>query len=148
MGKKTALRSGLLTWAALLVVAAPTAWGVRAALDFTFRVNDGGDSREITCDICRYRFNDGTGQITTLAVDAARGHVEVFFLDFGAPESANWGPLVNSREPAESSASHFEVGYFRRARVREGQTLKLRGKAIEFTLIDALGHGCPAGAVC
>lgn len=147
MDRKTLLRSGLLTWAALFVVAAPAAWGVRAALDFTFRINDGGDSQEITCDFCGYRFNDGTGQITTLSVNAARGHVEVFFLEFGAPESANWG-LVHSQEPAESSASHFEVGYFRRARVREGQTLKLRGKAIEFTLIDALGHGCQPGTMC
>ncbi len=142
------VRSRLAASVVLLVAAASAASGVRAALDFTFRVDDGGSAQQITCDFCGYPFRDGTGQIFTLTVNAARGYVEVFFLDFGAPESSSWGPLVHPQEPVESSAERFDVGYFQKARVREGQTLRLRGKAIEFTLIDAFGAGCPAGARC
>lgn len=131
-----------------LVLAAPTTWAVRAALDFTFRVADAGESREITCDFCGYRFRDGTGQVFTLSVSAARGQVEVFFLEFGTAEASNWGPIVHPQSAVESSASVFEVGFFQKARVREGQTLKLRGKAVEFTLLDAFGPGCPRGAQC
>jgi hypothetical protein len=98
--------------------------------------------------ISGHRFLDGTGQIFTLSVSAARGHVEVFFLEFGASEASDWGPIVHPQSPVESEASVFEVGYFRKARVREGQTLKLRGKAMEFTLLDAFGPGCPRGAKC
>jgi hypothetical protein len=148
MPRRTRLRALLLAWVAFLIVASPAAWGVRAALDFTFRVNDGGDVQEITCDFCGYRFSDGSGRIVTLSVNAARGYVEVFFLDSGASDSSKWGRPVQPQEPAESSASHFEVGYFRKARVREGQSLKLRGRAIEFTLVDAFGRGCPAGMQC
>ena len=132
----------------LLILAVSDSWAVRAALDFSFRVNDVNESQEITCDFCGYRFLDGTGQIFTLSVSAARGEVEVFFLDFGASEASNWGPIVHPQRAIESPASRFEVGYFRKARVREGQTLKLRGKAIEFTLLDAFGPGCPPGAQC
>lgn len=142
------MRSRLAACAALLIVAASASWAVRAALDFTFRVDDRGDVQEITCDFCGYRFRDGSGQIFTLSVNAAAGYVEVFFLDFSAPESSNWGPLIHPQEPVESSSGQFEVGYFRKARVREGQTLKLRGRSIEFTLIDAFGPGCPAGMQC
>jgi hypothetical protein len=137
-----------VAYAVLCIVAASPASGVRAALDFTFRVNDGDDVQEITCDFCGYHFRDGSGQIFTLSVNAARGYVEVFFLDFSAPESSKWGSLIHPQEPVESSSSQFEVGYFRKARVQEGQTLKLRGKSIEFTLVDAFGPGCPAGAKC
>jgi hypothetical protein len=133
---------------ATVILAASSAWGVRAALDFTFRITDGGEPQEITCDFCGYRFQDGTGQLITLSVSAAHGHVEVFFARFDAPDWANWGAVVHPQEAAQSPSERFEVGYFRKARVREGQTLKLRGKPIEFTLIDAFGPGCPPGSKC
>ena len=141
-------KSACIPIALLLILAARPSWPVRAGLDFTFLVNDAGESQEITCDFCGYKFRDGTGQIFTLSVSAAHGHVEVFFHDFGAPESSNWGPLVHSQKPAVSAKSYFEVDHFRKARVREGQTLRLRGKSLEFTLVDAFGPGCPRGAQC
>ena len=142
------MRTRWLTWAAIFFILAPGAWAIRAGLDFTFRVDDDGEVQEITCDFCGFDFRDRSGKIFTLSVSAARGYVDVFFMEHGTPEAANWGPLVHPQEPAVSSEDEFEVGYFRRARVREGQTLRLRGKPLAFTLVDAFGLGCPPGAQC
>ena len=138
----------VLACIALSILVAPTAWSVRAALDFTFRIADGGVVKETMCDFCGYLFRDKTGQLFTLSVNAAGGTVDVFFLRFGTPEASRWGPIVHPQEPARSASKEFEVGYLRKARVREGQTLRLRGSDIEFTLLDAFGHGCPAGVKC
>ena len=142
------MRGLLLACAVLLLAAASSAGTFRAALDFTFRIDDGSYSEEITCDFCGYRFRDGTGELFTLSVNAERGYVDVFFFESATRLSSECRLSTSSQEPIESSSNHFAVGYCRKARVREGQTLELRGGSIEFTLVDAFGGGCPAGVQC
>ncbi len=124
---------------------AGSAFGIRAALDYTFFVSDRTGSKTITCDNCSYLFREHGIALHPLRVDSRLGHVVVFFRHNA---EQGWPKDIFQQSPLSSGLEVFETGLNRATMVREGQTVVLRGRGLSFKLIDASGTGCPEGAKC
>ena len=132
----------------LSISAAHLAYGIRAALDVKYEVVHNGKPEIIDCDFCSdYLDKDNIGVIL-LSVNIDGGSIEMYFQKLDAEDRSELDKKIHLGKAKHSEQQVFEVDFFQRTHVREGQTVSLKGTATKFRLIDVYGQGCPKGATC
>ncbi|MCK5139099.1 MAG: hypothetical protein KAQ85_04585 [Thermodesulfovibrionia bacterium] len=132
----------------ILIITAPFSYGIRAALDVRYEVFHNGKAETIDCDFCSHYFEHTNIGVMLLSVHSDKGFVEIYFQKFDAENRSGLEKELYSKEVKHSEQKTFEIDFFQRTRVLEGQTVLLKGTDIKFRLIDAYGPGCPKGAIC
>jgi len=116
---------------------------VRAGMDFTFIAHENGSSEKVTCDFCGYYYKKSKVRVATLSASSRHGVVTICFLP-----SEDSGETIQPQEPITSKNIEFEIDFFQKVQLREGQIVRLKGTNLKFELVDVFGTGCPPGAIC
>lgn len=134
--------------ATIIILSATCASAIRAGLDFTFIAHENDSAEKVTCDFCGYNYKKHKVRLVTLSASSKGGVVSIFFLPSEDPKSSDWGRIVYPQEAITSHENIFEIDYFQKAQVKEGQIVRLKGTSLQFELVDVFGSGCPPGARC